>query len=70
MLVEQEGIRRMVDEAAKASLAFAQFILCFLARGDVARYAQKPTVRLAQIGESESRPETRFRPCAYGGSRK
>ncbi len=50
LLVEQEEtIRRVIDEAAKALLALPQLILCTLAVGDVARHAQKPTSTLLNL---------------------
>ena len=53
MLVEQEEtIRRVIDEAAKAGLACAQLILCPLALGDVAHHAQKPTSALLKLAHA------------------
>src|ERR1700730_741715 len=54
VLVEQEEtIRRMIDEAAKALLALPQLILCPLALGDVARHAQKPTSVLLKLANAD-----------------
>src|SRR5271165_3729536 len=53
VLVEQEEtIRRVIDEAAKALLARAQLILCPLAVGDVAHQAQKPTPALFKLANT------------------
>src|SRR5512132_1592520 len=53
VLVEQEEtIRRVIDEAAKALLARAQLILCALALGDVAHQAQKPTSVLLKLADA------------------
>ena len=53
VLVEQEEtIRRVIDEAAKALLARAQLILCPLALGDVAHQAQKPTSALLKLANA------------------
>ena len=50
VLVEQEEtIRRVIDDAAKALLARAQLILCPLALGDVAHQAQKPASALLKL---------------------
>ena len=49
-LVEQEKtIRRVIDKAAKASLACAHFILCALALGDIAHQAQIPASALLKL---------------------
>src|ERR1700732_2952440 len=54
LLIEQEEtIRRMIDEAAKALLALPQLILCPLALGDVARHAQKPTAVLLKLANAD-----------------
>ena len=60
VLVEQEEtIRRVIDETAKAGLACAQFILCPLALGDVPEvHDESMDARLAeQIGHSVLDPE-------------
>src|SRR5271166_643237 len=54
MLVEQEEtIRRVIDEAAKALLALPQLTLCPLALGDVARHGQKPTPVLLKLTNAD-----------------
>ena len=45
-------VERELNEGAKALLAIAQFILCPLALGDVARQAQKPTPFLLKLVDS------------------
>ena len=52
LVVKEETIRRVIDEAAKALLARAQLILCPLALSDVAHQAQKPTSALLKLGNS------------------
>ena len=53
MLVEQEEtISRVIDEAPKALLARAQFILCPLALSDVARQEQKTTSVLLKLANA------------------
>ena len=53
VLVEQEEtIRRVIDQTAKALLARAQVILCLLALCDVARQAQKPTSALLKLANA------------------
>src|SRR4030095_10381984 len=50
MLIEQEeAIRRVIDEGAKALLARAELILCPFTLGDVAHQAQKPTSVLLEL---------------------
>ena len=49
---QEETIRRVIDEAAKALLARAQLILCPLALSDVAHQAQKATSALLKLADA------------------